>query len=70
MVAIASERLEQGKKSGLSQSDAWNLATCDWTAASNVKFYITYQVISVYTFFLGPLSLHCTEVILQCCSVE
>ncbi|XP_064382734.1 peroxisomal acyl-coenzyme A oxidase 1-like isoform X1 [Halichondria panicea] len=35
MVAIASLRLTEGKRSSLSQSDAWNLSTCDWVTASN-----------------------------------
>ncbi|XP_064382738.1 peroxisomal acyl-coenzyme A oxidase 1-like isoform X2 [Halichondria panicea] len=35
MVAIAVTRFENGKRSGLSQSDAWSSSTCDWITASN-----------------------------------
>ena len=40
MVAIASLRLTEGKRSGLSQSDAWNSSTCDWIIASNVSVMV------------------------------
>jgi len=38
MVDLAANRLSEGIRQGMTQSDAWNSSTCDWTAAATVMF--------------------------------
>ncbi len=64
MVAIASLRLTEGKRSGLSQSDAWNLSTCDWITASNVsvmylKWCLSFNLVCLATLICDNFNTNC-----------
>ncbi len=37
---MAAEAYERALRQGLKQSDAWNVSSCDWTVAANVRMVI------------------------------
>lgn len=61
MVDVAAEAYRRGIRRGLTQADAWNESSCDWTAAANVIRHVVHVRTCTHLFCVLSLSLqaHC-----------
>lgn len=65
MVGVANSAYQRALTNGMTQAQAWNVTTVDWTVAAKVKTYIhqhSYNLLLRHC-YTGSLSLCCPQVI-------